>query len=195
MKDYWLVVADDDVFCLKNIKQILDEEKIRASIVRSGTALLKFLENNEPDLILLDVMMPEMSGFETLCRIRENEVKENRRQIPVIFMTGENDTESEYKARELGASDFIRKPTERSILLMRIQNTISKNKTIENLTEEAVTDHLTGLYNRAGAESRVAEFCQNGGGMLLILDLDNFKPINDIYGNDAGDRVLKLFAE
>ena len=195
MDKYWLVVADDDFLCLKNVKALLDDRNIRISCVRSGTELLKFLKKNMPDLILLDVVMPGMDGFETYRRLRELEETEGRRQTPVIFLTGGEDGENEQRGLALGAADFIYKPVKRDVLLSRINNIISNSKTINDLAEEAVTDHLTGFYNKAGTEERMAELCKNGGGMLMILDLDNFKLVNDLYGHDMGDRVLKSFAD
>ena len=195
MDKYWLVVADDDYLCLKNIKALLDADNLCLSCVRSGEELLRFLKKNSPDLILLDVVMPGMDGFETYRRLREAEEKEGRRQIPVIFLTGGEDSENEQRGLSLGAADFIYKPVNRDVLLSRINKIISNSRTINDLEEEAVTDHLTGFYNKAGTEERMAELCRHGGGMLMILDLDNFKLVNDLYGHDMGDQVLKAFAD
>ena len=195
MDKYWLVVADDDYLCLKNVKALLDDDNIRISCVRSGAELLRFLKINEPDLILLDVVMPEMDGFETYRRLREQEEEYGRRQTPVIFLTGGHVSENEQRGLALGAADFIYKPVKRDVLLSRINNIIANSKTINDLAEEAVTDHLTGFYNKAGTEERMAELCRSGGGMLMILDLDNFKLVNDLYGHDMGDQVLKSFAD
>ncbi|MBR3524677.1 MAG: diguanylate cyclase, partial [Lachnospiraceae bacterium] len=195
MDKYWLVVADDDYLCLTNVKALLDDDNMRVSCVRSGVELLKFLKKNEPDLILLDVVMPELDGFETYRRLREQEEEDGHRQTPVIFLTGGEDSENEQRGLALGAADFIYKPVKRDVLLSRINNIISNSKTINDLAEEAVTDHLTGFYNKAGTEERMAELCRCGGGMLMILDLDNFKLVNDLYGHDMGDQVLKSFAD
>ncbi|MCR5250479.1 MAG: diguanylate cyclase [Lachnospiraceae bacterium] len=195
MEKYWLVIADDDVLCLRNAKLLLSGSNMRVSSVRSGRELLKFLEKNRPDLVLLDVLMPEMDGFETYQRIRAFEEQEERQPIPVIFLTGENDSEIETRGLKLGASDFIRKPFNADILLRRIQNIIANRKKIRDLTAEAETDHLTGFYNKAGTEERLTELCSAGGGMLMILDLDDFKLVNDLYGHEMGDKVLRGFAD
>ena len=89
--EYWITIVDDDAQSLTSARLILGEEKMRISCLRSGRDLLKFIEKNAPDLVLLDVMMPEMDGFETLKALREYEEKMGRSNIPVIFLTGEND--------------------------------------------------------------------------------------------------------
>jgi diguanylate cyclase (GGDEF)-like protein len=140
-------------------------------------------------------MMPDMDGFETFRRLREFEDAENRKHVPVIFLTGDNDIDVEMQGLKIGASDFIRKPVNNNILVSRIRNIISSTKTIENLTEEAMTDGLTGFYNKSFVSSKMGELCKKGEGTLIVLDLDNFKPVNDIYGHDTGDIVLKIFAD
>ncbi|MCR5702079.1 MAG: diguanylate cyclase [Lachnospiraceae bacterium] len=193
MRKNWIVVVDDDVIVLKNINNLLGGEDMNVSSVRSGRELLVFMKKNNPDLILLDVMMPEMDGFETFKKIREFEDSEGRGHVPVIFLTGDDDSEIEMKGLKIGASDFVRKPVNKDILVTRIRNIISSRKAIENLTEEAMTDSLTGFYNKAYVDSNMEELCSKSKGSLMVLDLDNFKPINDIYGHDVGDEFLKSF--
>ncbi len=115
------------------------------------------MEKNTPDLILLDVLMPEQDVFETYKKLRELEKREERNQTPVIFLTGDEDSETEKKGFEIGASDFIRKPFNRESLLWRIHNVISKNKKIETLTKEATVDRLTGFLNKAAATEKMTD--------------------------------------
>ncbi len=190
----WIAVVDDDEICLTNARNILKEENMRVSCLRSGTDLIKFIEKNDPDLILLDVMMPGMNGFETYNALREHEDNTGKPHIPVIFLTGENDSEIEHKGLQLGASDFIRKPFYKDILVKRIDNTIKSIKAIEVLTEEAMFDKLTGFLNKARGTERVSKLCSRKTGALMIMDLDNFKLVNDIYGHDMGDKMLQAFA-
>ena len=107
----------------------------------------------------------------------------------------EKDSETEERGLREGASDFIRKPFHQDILLRRIHNTIENSKTIESLSEEASKDKLTGFLNKAKGIEAIGELCRTKNGALMILDLDNFKLVNDIYGHDMGDQVLKAFAE
>ncbi len=193
--EYWIVIVDDDALSLASSRNLLKSENMRISCLRSGADLIKFVENNAPDLILLDIMMPEMDGFETYRLLREKEKQLGKAQIPVIFLTGDNDNLTEQKGLELGASDYVRKPINKEIILPRIQKTISNNRTIGDLTEEAMFDKLTGFLNKFHGTERVAKLCQRKKGALMVLDLDNFKLVNDLFGHDAGDRILKAFSD
>jgi diguanylate cyclase (GGDEF)-like protein len=191
---YWIVVVDDDPLCLKNARMLLDTQEMRVSCLRSGNDLLKFLTSNEPDLILLDVMMPDMDGFETFSAVRAYEEKCGKHETPVIFLTGESNSEIERRGLGEGASDFIHKPFDRDVLIKRITNTIESTKKIENLTEEATLDKLTGFLNKASGTMRISDMCRMKSGALLLFDLDNFKLVNDLFGHDMGDKVLVAFA-
>ena len=145
---YWIVIVDDEPFCLTNAKNLLREQNMRVSCLRSGKDLLAFMETHDPDLILLDILMPEMDGFETYHELRFCEDKKGVPQTPVIFLTGEDNHETERRGLKAGASDFIHKPFDKDILIKRINNAIINSKMIENLTEEATLDKLTGFLAR-----------------------------------------------
>ena len=192
---YWIIVVDDDALSLMNAKNLLSSDDIRVSCLRSGGDLVKFMEKNSPDLILLDILMPEMDGFETFHALRTQEENLGRVKTPIIFMTGENGTETERRGLKAGASDFIRKPFNQDVLLSRVYNTINNSKAIESLTEEATLDKLTGFLNKSSGTVKIANLCLKEEGSLMILDLDNFKLVNDLYGHDMGDKVLESFAQ
>ncbi len=192
--NYWIVVVDDEVLSLTNAKILLSQERIRVNCLRSGRHLLEFIKKNTPDLIILDILMPDMDGFETYYALRQYENASHKPHIPVIFLTGENDVETEQKCLKIGASDFIRKPFNKEVLIKRVQNTISNSKTIQNLTEEATIDQLTGFLNKANGTSRITQMCSDSFGSLMILDLDSFKLVNDLFGHDMGDRILQSFS-
>ena len=195
MMDYWIAVVDDEPISLTNARSILSGEGMKVSCLRSGGDLLKFVEKNEPDLILLDIMMPEMDGFETYHALRQYEYKTGSVYTPVIFLTGEKNSETERRGLKAGASDFIHKPFDRDILVKRIINAVKNNRMIESLTEEASFDKLTGFLNKASGTKKISDLCVNRIGALMIFDLDSFKLVNDIFGHDMGDRILVSFAD
>ncbi len=192
---YWITIVDDEILTLKSARIILEKENMRVSCLSSGAQLLKFIKKNTPDLILLDIVMPEMDGFDTYEALREYETLMGQSPIPVFFLTGENDDYLERKGLKLGASDYIRKPFDKDILLPRIQNIVKSNKTIENLTEEAMFDKLTGFLNKFRGTQKVSNLCENKSGALMIMDLDSFKLVNDLHGHEAGDDILMAFAD
>ena len=105
--DIWILVVDDNAANLAMANRILGEEGMRVSCVKSGEAAVKFLKFNRPNLILLDVHMPGMDGFETIAAIRADSATAD---IPVIFLTADDDSETEKSGLQAGAVDFIRKP-------------------------------------------------------------------------------------
>lgn len=193
-KNYWVAVVDDDPISLKYASELLGGNGIKISKANSGYELLSFIKDNHPDLILMDIMMPGMDGFETYQNLYEFEEKAGRSHTPVIFMTGEYGANIEEKGLMIGASDFIRKPINIEVLLKRVDNILTNREAIENLTEEAMTDKLTGFFNKSYAEQKMIEVCRENRGMLMILDLDNFKLINDLYGHEMGDNIITSFA-
>ncbi len=192
---YWIVVVDDEPISLTNARNLLADENMKVSCLASGQHLLRFLEKNTPDLILLDILMPEMDGFETYHALRQFEQEKGRSKTPVIFLTGENNKETERRGLKAGASDFIRKPFDKDVLKKRIKNTISNSRTIKNLKKEASLDKLTGFLNKDSGTERISELCAEKNGMLMIMDLDNFKLVNDLFGHDMGDRILVAFSD
>ncbi len=118
----WVVVVDDDLTNLKMAGHILSKHGMRVTALKSGTALLDYVKTNQPDLILLDIMMPGLDGFETMEALKKQMTP--RKEIPIIFLTADENRESEMRGLQLGAMDFIRKPFVPEILVLRVQHTI-----------------------------------------------------------------------
>lgn len=119
---YWVVVVDDDTANLKMAGHILSRHNMRVTALKSGRALLDYLKDNRPDLILLDIRMPEMDGFETMEKLTAQSVPGE--EIPVMFLTADEHRDSEVKGLELGAMDFIKKPFVPEVLAIRVRHTI-----------------------------------------------------------------------
>ena len=140
----WILIVDDDTANLRMASRILSGEQARISCLKSGEDALRFLRENRPDLILLDIHMPGMDGFETITAIKE----EVAADIPVIFLTADDDSSAETKGLRLGAMDFIKKPFVPEVLLLRVRHTIDLTRLQANLarevaekTREAVEQH------------------------------------------------------
>ena len=146
--NYWIVVVDDEVMSLTNAKTILSDQDMRVSCLRSGRDLLKFMETHKPDLILLDILMPDMDGFETYRELRDLEELIGLKRTPVIFLSGAEDSETERRGLKAGASDFIRKPFAAEVLLKRVQNTIELTRLHNDMAHEirTKTEKLTRTY-------------------------------------------------
>ena len=130
----WVVVVDDDVANLKLAGLILSRQHMRVTALKSGRALLEYIRGNRPDVILLDVRMPEMDGFETMQLLKQ-EMKPGQ-EIPVIFLTADDNAESEMKGLNLGAMDFIKKPFVPDVLTVRVKHIIQLSRLQRNLAEE-----------------------------------------------------------
>ena len=191
----WIVIVDDDMTNLKVAGHILSKNNKRVTALKSGEALLTFIRDNRPNLILLDIRMPGMDGFETFKRLRNIEKELNMEEIPVIFLTADEETSTESRGFEVGVSDYIRKPFEPEILIKRINNILGKQEVIHHFQDEASRDKLTGFLNKATVTEKLKVLCRKVEGFLMMVDLDSFKLVNDIYGHDMGDKVLISFSE
>ncbi len=130
---YWAAVVDDDPLNLKAAERILGLQGYKVSCMSSGEELLKFVKENIPDIILLDVHMEGLDGFATFDRLK---AKKKTRQIPVIFLTADDDEDTETRALAEGARDFVTKPITPSVLLMRVRNTIELTRLQADLMQE-----------------------------------------------------------
>ena len=130
----WVVVVDDDATNLKMAGLILSRQHMRVTALKSGRALLEYVRDNRPDLILLDIRMPEMDGFETLRLLKQQTPP--GQEIPVIFLTSDENASSETKGLELGAMDFIKKPFVPDVLTLRVKHTIELVRLQKNLADE-----------------------------------------------------------
>lgn len=188
-----ILMVDDVATNLKCAGEVL-KDKYELSMAKSGKQALKLLNEIQPDLIILDINMPDMDGYETMEKIKENP---KCADIPVVFLSADAENESELKSFHLGAMDFIRKPFDPSIMMTRIDRILKVEETKQQLKLSARRDVLTDLWNRRYLEDGVNEEGErtDGAGAFMLVDMDNFKAVNDNYGHIMGDKVLENFAQ
>ncbi len=191
----WVTVVDDDPANRLIAEHILQEAGIHVTSFESGSAFLVSVqsEGSRPDLVLLDIRMPEPDGFETLRRLRE--LEKGREETPVVFLTADDESESEKSAFAMGVSDYIEKPFDPDVLIRRIRNILSNRSQVHKLREEVSLDAMTGFLNKQASILKMQKACMERTGCLCIADLDSFKPVNDLFGHDTGDKILIFFTE
>ena len=185
-----ILIVDDQIITLKMTSHILST-KYEVLCATSGEEAIEIYKKEQPDMILSDLNMPGMSGFELQNTLQDMYAT----HIPVMFMTADNSDDTESQGFENGAVDYIRKPFRADVLLRRVDNILRNVEKIQGLKRAAETDPMTGLLNKASSQIEIGEMCKKVHGMLMMIDLDSFKLVNDLYGHAMGDKVLIRFAE
>jgi len=191
-----ILIVDDDEFNVDILEQILPPEGYDTISVRSGKEAIEAVKNLNVDLVLLDIMMPDMNGYE-VCKIIKTDKKIS--YIPVIMLTAKKEHSDKIQGLDIGADDYVTKPFHKEELLARIKAML-RIKSIQTRFETiSVTDELTMLYNRRYLFQRLDEELsrakrRKGEFSIIMIDIDHFKKINDTYGHQFGDFVLKNLA-
>ncbi len=190
MNRHKILIVDDEKISLRMTDHILSSE-YDTVCASSGHEAIEIYRREKPDLVLSDLRMPEIDGFELQRRLQ----KEYDRTIPFMFMTADRRDETESRGFDIGALDYIRKPFRADVLLKRVANIFVNIEQIQGLKKAAVTDPMTGLLNKASSQEEIDIMCRESHGVLMMVDLDSFKAVNDLYGHDMGDKILIRFAE
>ncbi len=195
MNNKTILIVDDTIANLDILMELLDEYDVIDAT--NGKDALEILNTEHIDLILLDIMMPEMDGYEVCRRIKS---QDETKHIPIIFITAKADEESISKAYDVGGSDYIRKPFFPKELYARIKKELRLEELISELKHLSFIDPLTQLYNRRffiDSSKTVLEIAKREETplSLMMIDIDKFKNVNDTYGHQVGDEVLKLLAK
>lgn len=201
-----LLLVDDDIMNCVMAKHALSQN-YEVFTANSGTEALDFLNSSPVDLILMDIEMPEMNGKEVASKIKEHE---EWSKIPIIFLTANSTPETEVEYLSWGADDFIAKPFVPLVMNTRISRILeiydlrrnleqqleNRTRQMERATLKSQTDALTKLHNRDYLVASLSDYlAKDGTGTLFMIDLDNFKSINDTFGHIVGDKVLQCFAD
>lgn len=191
-----ILIVDDERLNIRMLDEILRDEYDISVAVNGEQALKRALAAPPPDMILLDIQMPGMDGYEVCRRLMAHETT---RGIPVIFVTSMVDEEDERKGLELGAVDYITKPFRPSIVQARLKNHLELKRQRDLLNRLSSLDGLTGIANRRHFETFIEQEWRRAPrhGLeisLILMDIDHFKKYNDHYGHTAGDDCLKEVA-
>lgn len=179
----WVLVVDDDTSNLKMASYILGRVQMRVSCLKSGEDAVQFLKENRPDLILLDIHMPGMDGFQTMQALRENKTAAD---IPVIFLTADDDSNTEKRGLEVGAVDFIKKPFVPEVLLLRVRHTIDLSRLQADLEHEVLkkTQEIAAQHEKL---ERIS--------MQIVKALSGAVDAKDTYTNGHSLRVAEYSRE
>lgn len=192
-----LLVIDDSELIHRLLRVRLQHERIEIHSALSAAEGLRLAKALRPEVILLDIELDEMDGFEVLSRLKGDP---ETQQIAVIFISATSDTMDRVRGLDLGAVDFICKPFEVVELKARVRSALRMQHLFGMLEQKAQIDGLSGLWNRRYFEQRlqqeVSEAIRHGQPVaLLMCDLDRFKRINDRYGHPFGDSVIERMAQ
>jgi diguanylate cyclase (GGDEF)-like protein len=199
-----LLIVDDSPDNLEILSTRLRFRGYAVETATGGREALERVARHAPDLILLDVMMPDLDGFEVTRRVKRNP---SLPFIPIILVTARDSTEDKVAGLDAGADDYLTKPINFPELEARVRSMLrikelqdelgEKNRELEQLS---ISDGLTGLFNHRHLQELVHEEFERARRTgeplsVVMLDLDHFKRVNDLYGHQAGDRVLQQLAE
>jgi diguanylate cyclase (GGDEF)-like protein len=201
-----VLIADDSLVVRAVVRSGLEEEGYRVVEAVDGRTALELCRQEPPDVILLDIEMPGLDGYQVLAELKGDP---DVRNIPVVFLTSRSGVDDIVAGLRAGAHDYLKKPFEAAEVLARVGAANHVKKLQDELQQRNAeldrtsrTDQLTGLFNRRHLDEELARRSSDSDSLrhrdaicLLLLDIDHFKQINDTYGHPVGDLVLRAFAE
>lgn len=192
-----ILVVEDRVSDVIFLKKILEREKYTVVYAENGKTALSLVESNDLDLVILDIVLPDIDGFEVCKRIRND----NRFiSLPVLFYSAIKTIDDKLLGLEMGASDFLSKSADERELLVRIRNLLKAKGKIDSAISSSFYDSVTNVHSPQYFQHRLEDECTRSRRYkrdlsCLMIDVDNFKVVNNTFGYPAGDRVLKKVAE
>jgi diguanylate cyclase (GGDEF)-like protein len=191
-----LLIVDDQAVNIQALYQVFAADH-QVFMATSGAQALAICRDKQPDLVLLDVQMPVMDGYEVCRQIKADAQLQD---MPVVFVTAHSDAAAETQGLDVGAVDFIPKPFNPAVVRARVKTHMTLKLQADLLRQMAFVDGLTGVHNRRFFDERLdAEFQRarrNSSTLaVLIADVDYFKRYNDQYGHQAGDEALRQVAQ
>ena len=191
-----VLIIDDSHLNTSILTDILESEGYKVFSADSGLAATSIAHNIGPDVILLDIIMPEIDGFEVCKQLKDDDYSKD---IPIMMVTTKTESEDIKNALELGAFDYIKRPFDKVEIIARIKSLLRLKENEDILRKLALRDGLTGLYNHASFidlfEKELSKQQRSKRSIsFVMIDIDYFKKINDTYGHIVGNKVLKEFS-
>lgn len=191
-----LLIVDDDPASLALLESALIAEYIVVTATSGAQTIELISDGNRPDLILLDILMPDMDGYQTLKRLKADPATQN---IPIVFLTGKDEIEAEVKGFELGAIDYITKPFNIPVVLARVRSHLKFFRQAALLEKVAMIDPVTEVANRRNYDLVIDRewrraMREETALTLVLFDIDYFSLYNTHYGHQAGDACFTLVA-
>ena len=182
-----ILVIDDSALMTQIITDILIENGYEVVSANNGLTGVKMVSTEKPDLVLLDIVMPGINGFEVCKLLRKDECNN---LMPIIILTAQGNDDDKLTGLELGADDYITKPFNTRELVSRVRNTLLR------IDRNRCANPLTGLHGNTEIQSEInRRIARDMLFSVLYLDVDNFKAYNDVYGFAQGDRGIKMIAD
>jgi two-component system cell cycle response regulator len=197
-----VLVADDSLVIRAVLRHHLEDEGYVVVEAVDGSQAIEMMRRHHPDMVLLDIEMPVLNGHEVLANVKADG---DLRDTPVVFLTGRTGSEEIVAGLRAGAQDYLKKPFEPAELIARVGAAVRTKRLQDALRERSAeldqmsrTDVLTGVFNRRHLDEELGRYVSlatRHGNMVAVVmfDIDHFKRINDTYGHEAGDAVLKEF--
>ena len=191
-----ILIADDSNLSITMLTRVLGGEYIIYTVT-NGREAIEAAEEHVPDVILLDIIMPDMDGYDAIVALKNSEKTEH---IPIIFITGLNKPGDEEKGLILGAADYIVKPFSPVTVRLRVRNQMKILEQLRTIERLSMTDQLTNLPNRRNFESQLDMEWNRARReqipiSILVMDVDGFKQYNDTHGHQQGDVALQVVAD
>ena len=186
-----ILIVDDTESNIDILLEILGNYDL--IVATDGFSAIEIANEDKIDLILLDILMPEIDGFEVCRRLKLND---NTKNIPIIFITAKTDEESIERAYDVGGIDYVSKPFKPKELLARVKKELKLSSLINHLNYLVAHDVMTGVYNRREFFKMATKYFEIHKDLFAImLDIDDFKAINDQHGHAVGDKVIQAVSK
>ncbi len=199
-----ILLIEDRDFELSKVQEVLLEDKHTTMVAERGTDAMELSSTHDFELIIVSLNLEHEDGLRLCSHLKSNE---RTRSVPMLMIAGQDDMGRLAHGLEIGAHDYILRPVEKNELLARVRTQIRRRRFQERLRDSyeislsmALTDSLTGLYNRRYLEVHLEKLLKKNQESkkslaVLMIDIDHFKPVNDTHGHNIGDEVLKIFAK